>query len=200
LGDFTALKKEYFISNKMIAIIIISLGILCFFFAEDIFYVWMGNKDQTVIMTFRILIIGIMCSGLGWLPAAFQQAQGWTSLHVKMIFGAIIIGTPLMILAIKNFGVVGGATVWLIHGILEITLGLWLMHRKVLKGELYNWYRSVFIPPLIFALPIVYISFLVKPNNLNKFEIFFWVGITGLILFISSSVFLIKKYNFKSSS
>lgn len=193
LGANLRLKNEYFSSCRMIAIIIISIASVSFFFAQDIFYVWMGNKDQTIITTFKLLIIAIACSGLGWLPAAFQQAQGWTSLHVKMISGSILIGLPLMIFAINYFGVVGATTVWLVHGISEITLGLWLMHKRLLKGELLTWYRSVILAPLLISIPIAFIFSLFEPQEMNRLNTFFWILITGIIVITSSFLFLFLK-------
>ncbi|MBA4277229.1 oligosaccharide flippase family protein [Flavobacterium sp.] len=193
LGDDGKLKNEYFFSNKIIAVIIISLGVVCLFFAEDIFLSWMNISDSTIIKTFRFLILGILCSGLGWLPAAMQQAQGWTSLHVKMIFGSVLIGLPLMIFAIHFFGIIGGTVVWLIHGVSDITLGLWLMHRRILKGELTRWYRTVVLPPILISLPIAYISFLSKPDNLGRFENLIWIIVTGIILILTSFYYTLKK-------
>lgn len=192
-GNQEKLKKEYFFSNKMIAIIIISLGVICLFFAEDIFLSWMNIKDVIIIKVFRLLILGIVCSGLGWLPAAMQQAQGWTSLHVKMIFGSILIGLPIMILAIHFFGIIGGTVVWLIHGISDITLGLWLMHRRIFKGELIKWYRTVLVPPILITVPIAYVSFLLKPHDLGRFENLIWIIVTGIILILTSFYFSLKK-------
>lgn len=192
-GDHEKLKDEYFFSNKLIAIIIITLGIICFFFAEEIFLSWMNINDLKITKTFRLLILGILCSGLGWLPAAMQQAQGWTSLHVKMIFGSILIGFPLMIFAVHLFGIMGGTLVWLIHGISDITIGLWLMHRRILKGELARWYRTVVFPPILISLPITYVSFLLKPLSFGRFENLIWILITGIILVLSCFLYTLKK-------
>lgn len=192
-GDQEKLRKEYFFSNKMIAIIIISLGVICLFFAEEIFFSWMNIRDVVIIKAFRLLILGIICSGLGWLPAAMQQAQGWTGLHVKMIFGSILIGLPLMIMAIHFFGIIGGTVVWLIHGISDITLGLWLMHRRIFKGELKKWYRTILIPPILITVPITYVSFLLKPQNLGRFENLIWIIVTGIILILTCFYLSLKK-------
>jgi O-antigen/teichoic acid export membrane protein len=191
-GNLDKLKDEYFFSNKLIAMLIISLGVICFFFAEEIFYSWMNIIDLKIVKTFRLLIFGILCSGLGWLPAAMQQAQGWTSLHVKMIFGSILIGFPLMIAAIYFFGIMGGTVVWIIHGISDITIGLWLMHKRIFKGEFLRWYSTVILPPILISLPITYISFLLKPNNFDKFENLGWILITGIIVVLSGFFYTLK--------
>lgn len=192
-GEYDKLKYEYFFSNKLIAIMIISLGVICLFFAEDIFHSWMNVNDLNIARTFRLLIFGILCSGLGWLPAAMQQAQGWTSLHTKMIFGSIIIGFPIMILAIHFFGIFGGTVVWLIHGVSEITIGLWLMHRRIFKDELARWYTTVVLPPILISLPITYFSFLLKPHNFSRFENLLWISFTGIIVVICGFLYTIKK-------
>lgn len=193
IGDIEKLKDEYFFSNKMIAIIIISLGVICLFFAEDIFLLWMNINDVIILKTFRFLILGILCSGLGWLPAAMQQAQGWTSLHVKMIFGSILIGLPIMLLAIHFFGIIGGTVAWLIHGFSDVTLGLWLMHRRIFKGELIKWYRTVIIPPVLIIVPITYLSFVLKPHDLGRFENLAWIIVTGIILILTSFYYSLRK-------
>jgi O-antigen/teichoic acid export membrane protein len=190
LGDYEKLKSEYFFSNKLISIFIITLGSICLFFAEEIFFSWMKIIDNNIIITFRVLIFSIICSGLGWLPAAMQQAQGWTSLHVKMIFGSLIFGLPIMIISLYYFGIIGGAAVWLVHGVSEITLGLWFMHKRIFKGELIRWYRTVFLPPLLFAIPITYISFLLKPILLDRLENIIWISFTELILILISLLYL----------
>ncbi len=193
IGDTTNLRKEYFYSCQLISIIIISMGCIGFFFADDIFYVWLGYKDQTVSHVFKLILVGVVGSGLGWLPAAFQQAHGWTGLHVKMMAGSVIIGGILMFFAIRYFGIIGGTLVWLTHGISEITLGLYLMHRKLLTGELFRWYLTVLIPPLLLALPFSYITHILKPDYLNRVETFMWFGVSGLILVIIITLTFYKK-------
>jgi len=80
---------------------------------------------------------------------AFQQAHGWTRLHAIMIIVPLIIGLPCLWWAIINWGTPGATIVWVMHGISDVTIGLWLMHRRLLKGEFINWYRKVILPPLI---------------------------------------------------
>jgi len=172
------------------------MGCVCYLFANEIFSLWMGNYDKSTIQIFRLLIFAISCSGLGWLPAAFQQSHGWTSLHVKMIFGSIIIGLPLMIFAIKTFGVVGGTVIWLIHGISEITLGLWLMHKKLLIGELFTWYKKVIFHPIVIALPISYLSTILKPMKISAIGSATWILITIIILLATQFlVFYLKNHH-----
>jgi len=119
---------------------------------------------------------------VAWLPAAFQQANGWTRLHVGMMAGALILGAPLTIRCINAFGSSGATALWVVHGVLEITLGLWLMHRKLLKGSLMDWYRTVLLPPILIGVPIIALSRFLLPNYLNRFLTFGWILSTGGIV------------------
>jgi O-antigen/teichoic acid export membrane protein len=189
-GDTKRLRDEYFQSCRFLAVIIIPSGIIGWIFAPHVFYAWLGKYDKTIIDVFRWLLIGIACSGLMWLPAAFQQAHGWTRLHVAMMVGALVLGAPIMVWAIKTYGTVGATAVWVLHGISDITLGLWLMHRRLLIGELLGWYLSVLLPPLLVSLALVGLSWWLMPHGLNKWINLCWIGATGLIVIASSAMFI----------
>lgn len=177
------LEREYFFSNKLISLLIVSLAVICFVFGNEIFFVWMGEIDPIIVLVFRFLIVGIMLSGLGWLPAAFQQAIGWPELHVKMMLLSLIVAIPVLIISIHYFGLLGASFIWLIHGIVDITLGLWIMHKTVLKGKLKHWYFNIFLPPFLYAIPIVLISNFLKPAGISRIITFLWVGFTALLIF-----------------
>lgn len=179
-GDKRQLRDEYFRSCRLMAVVIIPLGIIGWMFAPDIFDAWLHNYDKTTLDVFRWLLIGITCSGLMWLPAAFQQAHGWTRLHATMIAGALVLGAPAMVWAIRTYGTVGATVVWVLHGVSDITLGLWLMHRRLLIGELFGWYQSVILLPLLVSLPLTCLSWWLMPPGLNQWASLCWIGTTGL--------------------
>lgn len=182
--EFDSLEKEYFISNKLISFLIISLSVICFVFADDIFFIWMGKIDLIIINIFRFLICGMMFSGLGWLPAAFQQAIGWPGLHVKMMLLALVIAIPIMFISINQVGILGASFIWFIHGIIDITIGLWIMHKTILRGQLKKWYVEVLIPPFFYSIPVALVSHLLKPEGLSRVSTFFWLSSTSLMIFI----------------
>jgi len=132
-------------------------------------------------MVFRWLLLGVSCTGLMWLPAALQQASGWTRLHASMIAGSVVVGVPLTYLAIRAYGTVGATTVWVLNGIAGLTIELWLMHRRLLVGQLMAWYRSVVAPPLLVTLPIVAISWWLLPGHPSRWTGLTWGALTGLL-------------------
>jgi O-antigen/teichoic acid export membrane protein len=192
MGNAEKLRNDYYQGCRLTAWIILPFCIMGLVFAPEIFRAWIGKSDETVVGIFRWLIIGVAGSGLMWLPAAFQQAHGWTRLHALMIAGALGVGVPCLWWAIKNWGAIGATTVWVLHGISDITIGLWLMHRRLLAGELNEWYQIVILQPLLFCLPIVGLSWWSMPAAMTRWFIIVWLTVTSML--IAFSIFIFSKY------
>jgi O-antigen/teichoic acid export membrane protein len=194
MGDNAKLRKEYYQGCRLVAGIIIPFALIGGVFAPEIFMAWVGRADKTIVDVFRWLLLGIASAGLMWLPAAYQQAHGWTRLHVAMITGALCLGGPSLFWTIKHWGTAGATAVWVLHGVSDVTLGLWLMHKRLLPGEFFLWYRIVALPPLSCSLPIVGLSWWLIPSGLNSWSNAAWLGITSLLVIMSTLLFV----NFKS--
>jgi hypothetical protein len=99
-----------------------------------------------------------------------------------MIFGALCVGTPAMVWTIGHWGTPGAAALWVLHGVTDLTLGLWLMHRRLLTGDLVRWYLAVVMPPLFCGLPIVGASWWMMPMGLTRWWSLGWLFLTGLAI------------------
>lgn len=192
-GDATRLREEYYRSCRLMAAVLLPVSIIGGMFAPQLFHAWLGKDDATTLAVFRWLLIGITTSGLMWLPAAFQQAHGWTRLHVAMITGALVLGLPVMVWAIHAHGTVGATAVWVLHGVSDLTLGLWLMHRRLLAGEMLRWYRSVLVPPLLISLPLAAASWWLMPAGLGRWMSLGWIGATGMVVTATGLAFVLDR-------
>jgi O-antigen/teichoic acid export membrane protein len=181
LADAARLRSEYFQSCRVMALVLVPLGALGFVFAPELLQIWLSKNDETIIRTFRLLLIGITCSGLMWLPAAFQQAHGWTRLHSSMMAGSLLVGAPIIVLSIPQFGSAAATGVWLLHGLSGITLGLWLMHRRLLVGDLLHWYRSVLALPMFTVLPLTALSAWLMPKGQGWAVDVVWIVLTAIL-------------------
>jgi O-antigen/teichoic acid export membrane protein len=181
-GDEEGLRNEYYQGCQILAALIISFAAIGLVFAPEIFRAWIGSADDTVVKVFRWLLLGVGASGLMWLPAAFQQAHGWTRLHAAMMLGALVIGVPSLWWTIGRWGAAGATAVWVLHGVSDATIGLWLMHRRLLRGELASWCRAVILPPVLLALPLVGASWFLQPHGLGRWASAIWVCVTGLVV------------------
>ena len=180
-GNAVRLRLEYYQGCRLVAGIIIPVGILGGVFAPAIFGAWIGTVDPTTVQVFRWLLLGIAGAGLMWIPAAFQQAHGWTRLHAAMIAGALCLGLPSLFIATRQWGTAGATVVWVIHGVSDVTLGLYLMNRRLLVGEFVLWYRTVLLPPLLWSIPVVALSWWLVPSGLNSWLSIAWLGVTGVL-------------------
>jgi O-antigen/teichoic acid export membrane protein len=180
LGDHVTLRQEYYEGCRIVARVVIPTALIGWMFAPEIFRAWVGNADRTTVVAFRLLLVGVACAGLMWLPVGLQHAHGWTRLHAVMIIGALAIGAASLWWTIRYWGAVGATSVWLLHGISNLTIGLWLMHRRLLPGELGRWWRVVVLPPLLCCVPVVGGSCLAMPPELGRWSVALWLGATGV--------------------
>jgi O-antigen/teichoic acid export membrane protein len=185
-GEVMHLREEYYRSCRLLAVILIPIGTVTWLFAPELFRLWLGFDDATISTIFRYLLLGIVCAGMTWLPAAFQQAHGWTRLHALTIALPLFLGLPIMIYLIDKKGAVGATFLWVAHGVSAITVGLWFMHRRLLCGEFLLWYRKVVTPPAIAALSVAGISATIMPHGIQSFAAGIWVAVTGLLALLSS--------------
>lgn len=192
MGDSDSLRKEYYFGCRLVAGVILPVALIGWAFAPELFLTWIGRTDRTTVAAFRWLLLGIASSGLMWLPAAFQQAHGWTRLHAAMITGALSLGFPSLWWTTKYWGTSGATAIWVLHGVSDVTLGLWLMHKRLLPGEFITWYRTVLVPPLLIGLPTVGLSWWFMPPGLSRWSGAVWVGSTGVIVVLGTLVFVTR--------
>ena len=185
-GNDASLKRAYYQGCRYVGAVIVPIAVAACVFAPELFRIWMGSSDETVIATFRLLIVATTCSGLMWLPAALQQAVGWTRLHVSLMILALCLGLPCLLFAIKAYGTVGATAMMLVHGAIEITFGLWLMNRILYPGENLRWYGLVMITPLAASLPLALASAVIMPVGMARPASFAWLAATGIIMLFSA--------------
>jgi O-antigen/teichoic acid export membrane protein len=180
-GDEVQLRREYYRGCQIVAGIIVPVTGMGWAFAPELFRLWIGSADPTIVEVFRWLLLGIGGAGLMWLPAAFQQAHGWTRLHAAMMAGALCSGAACLWWTTGRWGTVGATAVWVLHGMSDVTLGLWLMHRRLLPGEFLRWYRTVVLPPVLCSAPIVGLAWWLTPPALTSLSSAAWLGTTGIL-------------------
>lgn len=196
LNDLKKLQDEYDESTKILAILLLGIAITSFIYAPSLFAVWLGDSDTKVVLIFRLLLIGIGCSALSWLPAALQQAYGVTRFHAALVAISIIIGAPLAYMSIEKYGVLGGAVVWLVHGFIYISVGLWATHKYILKNNYFRWIMKIILPPLMVDLLVGFLSNkLYNEAFSNPIKLVWMVFVCLLMLIISYALqkYLIKK-------
>lgn len=187
LGDEQGLQEIYHYSCQLVSVVIIPIAIVVMLFSRQILWLWTGNSttaEQTHLVL-SILIAGAVVSSLMRLPYALQLAHGWTRLaffiNVVLAFGL----TPVVVLAASRYGAVGAALVLVIFNAAAAIVSIQLMHRRVLKGEQWQWYLKDVGLPLIVSLGTALLCVIILPTGNSRLQIF--VVLAGISLLVTSS-------------
>jgi len=86
------------------------------------------------------------------LPYSLQLAHGWTRLAATANLAAVVVLVPAIYFSVKAFGVIAAPVVWITLNSGYVALGVPLMHRKLLGGEMWRWYGQDVLAPTFAAL------------------------------------------------
>jgi len=183
---------------QMVAIVILPAAIILAVFSEQILSLWLSNPAtvQNTNLLLTLLAIGTSINAIVTLPYTLQLAYGWTKLSVFKNIIAILLLTPLMILLVKYHGATGAALAWIILNLGYLVIEVPIMHRRLLKGELWSWYLYDVAIPLIIAVPIVLLAKLLMPDTPSRFLNAAWIFMSG-ILTIAIAAYAMKIINNK---
>lgn len=139
--------------SQWLSALLIPAALVMAAFAEPLLYVWMGNVSlaQQVAPLLAVLALGTMCNGFMHVPYTTQIAHGWTGFAVRVNIVAVGIIIPAILWAVPRFGTVGAAWAWLALNASYVLISMHFMHRRILSGEKWRWYRDAVFKPLLFG-------------------------------------------------
>lgn len=155
-ANYSKLINTYHSACKLVSLLImpaISVGIL---FSHEILLLWTKDiiiADNTYIVL-SLLLTGSMLNALCHIPYYMQLASGWTKLGFYSGTVSALLVVPLMIIASIAYGAIGAAAVLIILNIGYILIVIPIMHRKILRTEMFEWYMNDISLPLIVSFSI----------------------------------------------
>jgi len=153
-GDQAALGRFYHQSSEMLAAILVPAVVILALFSEDIIFAWTGNRSTAVhtgpILT--LMSIGTGMHGLAHVPWGLQLSYGWTRLGFGLNLAGVIIFVPLVVVMASTYGAIGGAAAWGMVNTSYLLVSQVLMHRRLLKGEMWQWFSVDVGRPVIASL------------------------------------------------
>ncbi len=186
IEDWQGLKRLYHRSCQFVSILILPVTVVIALFSYEILLLWTqseatAGKASTLV---SILISGTSLNGIMSIPFALQLAYGWTRLTLTTNLAAILLVIPLIILMTREYGASGGASVWLMLNVGYVLLTVHWMHRRLLPGEKWRWYRQDVALPLLASLAVAGTGRLVV--HAGQSPAILAVGLAG-ILFLSAA-------------
>jgi O-antigen/teichoic acid export membrane protein len=142
-------------------------------FSNELLFVWTGSAAtaEHTALILSLLAIGTCLNGLMQLPYALQLAYGWTRLGLWINIVAVLVLAPLIYFLAIRFGGPGAAAAWMILNAGYVLIGIPLMHRRLLSGEMWRWYARDTALPLAGALLVVVPVRIWVPLHLPRAEL-----------------------------
>lgn len=152
--DEATLSELYHLSSQYLSVIVAAVTAILIVYAHAVLLLWTGNPElaSKVAMPMAILVAGSALNGLMNIPYALQLAHGWTRLALGLNAVSLLIGIPFCLWVIPRYGMAGAACVWLFANLVSVTIGVPLMHRRLLQREMVRWYLHDILPSLLVAL------------------------------------------------
>jgi O-antigen/teichoic acid export membrane protein len=150
LGDRAGLANLYHKTSQYNAVLMGSVGLFIAVFGHDVLALWMQDSalaaDTYAILW--ILVIGMVLNGLMNTPYYLQMATGWTDLLVKVNAVLVVLFVPATYVLTQRFQATGAAIAWVLLNVTYVVAVARLMHRRLLRGELGEWYTKDLLMPL----------------------------------------------------
>lgn len=150
-GDEAGLAEAYHTSAQLISILVGSLAVIMALLSDSVLFLWTGDAGLSADLAplLSVIVLGNCLNTFMWVPYHAQLAHGWTSLTLTLNLVALLGIVPAMAIFVPMAGVVGAAWIWVALNTLYVTLGVALMHRRILKREGWRWgFGDVLLPVL----------------------------------------------------
>jgi O-antigen/teichoic acid export membrane protein len=167
-NDLAGLVGTFHLGSQLASLVVIPASIVGVFFPKQIIFVLLGNPiDVTQVADlFAILVIGFGGMGLLAMHYHLTLAAGWPQFGFYQNLIAVCFMVPATIVLSIKFGTMGAAAAWA------------FFHKRVLRGELRNWYLKDFLPPLAASIATCALLKFIVPFGFGRI---FDAGILALI-------------------
>lgn len=180
--DDNGFVSVYHKASQAITVLLAPLCMLLYFFGEGIVYMWSGKilVAQRCAPLIAVFVFGTLIHNTMVVPYFCQLAHGWTSLSVKLNIIAVCLLVPLTFWSVPRFGALGAAWVWVGLNLFYVTIGIHLMHRKILPREKWRWYFFDFFLPVFGASLVASVFWWLYPiRYTSRLDWFFFLLVVG---------------------
>jgi O-antigen/teichoic acid export membrane protein len=156
-GKTIELAALYHKSCQLLSLIIIPTGVIVAAFSRQLLSVYLRDAEtvQHVTVLLSLLVIGSAFNSLVTLPFFLQLAYGYTRLSLYKNIVAVLLFVPALSWMLIHYRAVGAAWMWVLINAGYLVFEIPLMHRRLLRGEMRQWYLVDIGLPLIITVGIV---------------------------------------------
>lgn len=153
-GNVQGFAETYHTAAQLVTVVAGSTAVMVMLFSERLILLWTRDAALAVEIAplLSVLAMGNLLNALMLMPFLAQVAYGWTALSTRINLVAICVIVPTLFIIVPIYGGIGAAFTWVALNAGYVLLGVRLMHRRILKGELRNWILNDVSKPLSVAV------------------------------------------------
>ncbi len=191
-NEETALSTLYHSACQGVSVLVLPAATVLVFFPRELLSLWIHDPiiAQNVAPLARLLVIGQTLNALVTIPYMIQLAFGWTRLVIFANAAAVIVIVPLLTRMVTLYGVAGGAIAWIILNSGYFLVMIPVMHRRLFKNEMWQWYRTDVGIPLVAVVSVVSLSRILMPNGGPSIFSLLWIAATGIAALLAASAMI----------
>ena len=154
IGDQQELVRLYHRACQLMSVVVLPVTIVLALFTADFLTLWTRNPAIVAnsCMMLALLAVGTAINGLLNLPVTLQLASGGTRLVFYTHTAAVILLVPFIYFMSSRYGGEGAAWAWLALNCGYVIFFLPIIHRRLLPGQLRDWFVLDVGAPLVAAL------------------------------------------------
>lgn len=178
--DETTLAKEYHRWTQVIVALILPVTASLIVFARPLIQVWLGQASPLVgpmAELLPLIAFGTLFNTLVTPLYFLQIASGWTRLSAGKNIVAVAVILPVLLIFVPRIGPIAAAAGWIAVNLGYYLFEVPLMHRRLLKGQMWQWWLTDTLLPMIVVALIFSCSWLLVPADQNP-----WFGLLQAVL------------------
>lgn len=186
------LVERYHAFSQFLACLVFPAMLVLCVFAHEVVFVWTGNitTADAVAPLLSILVLGNALNSLMHTPYLAQLAYGWLRLTAVVNSVSVLVFLPALLVSVPLYGAMAAAWMWVAINLASMLFSVSVMHRRILRGELWRWCSRDLLLPLCSGGVVVAFSALEKSHFSAGSRVFdfFFVAITLLAAFIVTTL------------
>jgi O-antigen/teichoic acid export membrane protein len=157
-------------TSELVAVAAVPVGLTVALFAGGCIYAWTGSTliAHRAAPAASLLVGGQMMQALTVVPFYLALAHGNVRLNLQIGIASVVLVTPLLVVLIMKYGVMGGGLSWLIMNCCTLPPYLYFLHRRFLPGQFRRWCGLALGRPLLAAAPCVLLGYWLKPVTSSR--------------------------------
>lgn len=178
------LAELYHRGSQLVTLAVAPIAAVLCAFATPLILAWTRSAESAgrAGPVLAVLAAGTALNALASMPSQMQNACGWPGLMTTYNAVYAVVLFPTIWFAATHFGVVGAAATWAVPNAGYLLVTTPIMHRRILRGELAEFYRADVVVPALVAAAVAAGCRLAMPPSLGRIPQLVYIAASGAVV------------------